>query len=105
MACPAFLNPVAKRFWGGGYQDAQARSIPWDCADWQAFAHADRPTAILESLSENRGKTPYCGIDQSDTFAKAETWEAGKDRNERDDTVFSENAASSGVSSPPKRVI
>ena len=27
-------------------------------------------------------------IDQSDTFAKAETWEAGKDRNERDDTVY-----------------
>ena len=45
-------------------------------------------TAILESLAENRGKTLYCGIDQSDTFAKAETWEAGKDRNERDDTVY-----------------
>ena len=71
-----------------GYQTAQARSIPWDCADWQAFAHADRTTAILESLAENRGKTLYCGIDQSDTFAKAETWQAGKDRNERDDTVY-----------------
>ena len=67
---------------------SQARSIPWDCADWQAFAHADRTTAILESLAENRGKTLYCGIDQSDTFSKAETWEAGKDRNERDDTVY-----------------
>ena len=87
MACPAFLNPVAKRFWGG-YQDAQARSIPWDCTDWQAFTHADRTTAILESLAENRGKTLYCGIDQSDTFSKAETWQAGKDRNERDDTVY-----------------
>ena len=74
--------------WGGGYQDAQARSIPWDCSDWQAFAHDDRPTAILESLAENRGKTLYCGIDQSDTFAKEETWAAGKDRNERDDTVY-----------------
>ena len=74
---------------GAGYGITQAaRAIPWDCTDWQAFAHADRTTAILESLAENRGKTLYCGIDQSDTFAKAETWEAGKDRNERDDTVY-----------------
>ncbi len=73
---------------GYGITTLQARSIPWDCADWQAFAHADRTTAILESLAENRGKTLYCGVDQSDTFAKTETWEAGKDRNERDDTVY-----------------
>ena len=74
---------------GAGYGITQAaRAIPWDCADWQAFAHDDRTTAILESLAENRGKTLYCGIDQSDTFAKAETWEAGRDRNERDDTVY-----------------
>ena len=73
---------------GGGYPSAQARAIPWDCSDWQAFVHADRTTAILESLAENRGKTLYCGIDQSDTFSKAETWAAGKDRNERDDTVY-----------------
>ena len=65
------------------------RAIPWDCSDWQAFAHADRTTAILESLAENRGKTLYCGVDQSDTFSKAETWAAGKDRNERDDTIYS----------------
>ena len=73
---------------GYGITTLQARSIPWDCSDWQAFAHADRTTAILESLAENRGKTLYCGVDQSDTFTKAETWEAGKDRNERDDTVY-----------------
>ena len=74
---------------GAGYGITQAaRSIPWDCSDWQAFAHSDRTTAILESLAENRGKTLYCGIDQSDTFGKAETWQAGKDRNERDDTVY-----------------
>ena len=74
---------------GYGITTTQAtRYIPWDCADWQAFAHDDRTTAILESLAENRGKTLYCGIDQSDTFTKAETWEAGKDRNERDDTVY-----------------
>ena len=39
-------------------------------------------------MAENRGKTLYCGLDQSDTFSKAETWQAGKDRNERDDTVY-----------------
>ena len=77
---------------GAGYGLATiqaARSIPWDCSDWQAFAHADRTTSILESVAENRGKTLYCGIDQSDTFGKAETWQAGKDRNERDDTIYS----------------
>ena len=73
---------------GYGIATLQARAIPWDCADWQAFAHEDRTTAILESLAENRGKTLYCGVDQSDTFTKAETWAAGKDRNERDDTVY-----------------
>ena len=74
---------------GAGYGISQAaRAIPWDCSDWQAFAHDDRTTAILESLAENRGKTLYCGVDQSDTFTKSETWEAGKDRNERDDTVY-----------------
>ena len=74
---------------GAGYGLSQAtRSIPWDCSDWQPYTHADRTTAILESLAENRGKTLYCGIDQSDTFSKAETWQAGKDRNERDDTIY-----------------
>ena len=74
---------------GGGATASQGRAIPWDCSDWQSFAHEDRTTAILESLAENRGKTLYCGVDQSDTFAKAETWAAGKDRNERDDTIYS----------------
>ena len=74
---------------GYGITTTQAtRYIPWDCADWQAFAHDDRTTSILESLAENRGKTLYCGVDQSDTFTKTETWEAGRDRNERDDTVY-----------------
>ena len=84
------LGIVLLLLMGAGYGIAtiQARAIPWDCTDWQAFAHDDRPTAILESLAENRGKTLYCGVDQSDTFTKAETWEAGKDRNERDDTVY-----------------
>ena len=64
------------------------RPIPWDCDTWAAFAHEDRTTQILESLAANRGKALYCGVDQSDTFTKAETWEAGRDRNERDDTVY-----------------
>ena len=89
---------------GTGYGAIQAaRSIPWDCSDWQPYAHADRNTAILESLAENRGKTLYCGLDQSDTFGKAETWAAGKDRNERNDTVIGGNAAPSAASSRPKR--
>ena len=91
---PKFIIPgiVFLLLLGAGYGLATiqaARAIPWDCSDWQAFAHAERPTAILESLAENRGKTLYCGIDQSDTFTKAETWAAGKDRNERDDTIYS----------------
>ena len=84
-------------FAGGGSYQAQAaatpRNIPWDCSDWQAAAAIDdaedaRVSVILESLATNRGKTLYCAIDQSDTFTKAETWQAGRDRNERDDTVY-----------------
>ena len=43
---------------------------------------------ILESLAANRGKSIYCAVDQSDTWTKSETWLAGRDRNERDDTVY-----------------
>ena len=72
---------------------ATPRNIPWDCSDWQtaaavADAADERVSVILETLAANRGKTLYCGVDQSDTFTKAETWLAGKDRNERDDTVY-----------------
>ena len=72
---------------------AAPRSIPWDCSDWQespAVADAEdaRVSMILESLAANRGKAIYCAIDQSDTWTKAETWAAGRDRNERDDTVY-----------------
>ncbi len=72
---------------------AAPRSIPWDCSDWQASpavadANDARVSLILESLAANRGKTIYCAIDQSDTFTKAETWAAGRHRNERDDTVY-----------------
>ena len=72
---------------------AAPRSIPWDCSDWQespavADAADARVSMILESLAANRGKSIYCAIDQSDTWTKAETWAAGRDRNERDDTVY-----------------
>ena len=72
---------------------ATPRNIPWDCSDWQAATAVDdaedaRVSVILESLATNRGKTLYCAVDQSDTFTKTETWQAGKDRNERDDTVY-----------------
>ena len=72
---------------------AAPRSIPWDCSDWQespAVADADdaRVSMILETLAANRGKAIYCAIDQSDTWTKAETWAAGRERNERDDTVY-----------------
>ena len=72
---------------------ATPRTIPWDCSDWQPAAAVDdaedaRVSVILESLATNRGKTLYCAVDQSDTFTKAETWQAGRDRNERDDTVY-----------------
>ena len=72
---------------------AAPRSIPWDCSDWQespAVADADdaRVSMILETLAANRGKSIYCAIDQSDTWTKSETWLAGRDRNERDDTVY-----------------
>ena len=72
---------------------AAPRSIPWDCSDWQESpavedAEDARVSTILESLAANRGKSIYCAIDQSDTWTKAETWLAGRDRNERDDTVY-----------------
>ena len=76
-----------------GAAAAAPRSIPWNCDDWQespAVADADdaRVSTILESLAANRGKSIYCAIDQSDTWTKSETWAAGRDRNERDDTVY-----------------
>ena len=87
---------------------AAPRSIPWNCDDWQpspAVEDADdaRVSLILESLATNRGKTIYCAIDQSDTFTKAETWAAGRHRNERDDTVYFGQSGTSAVSWRPKR--
>ena len=85
--------PPPERLFYVGAAEAAPRSIPWDCSDWQespAVADADdaRVSIILESLAANRGKAIYCAIDQSDTWTKSETWLAGRDRNERDDTVY-----------------
>ena len=72
----------------GSVEAARWVYVPHNCAEWEPIAHEERNIAILETLGVHRGKALYCGIDQSDTFAKAETWEAGKDRNQRDDTVY-----------------
>ncbi len=95
---PAFTRstselPPPEHLFYVGAAAAAPRSIPWNCSDWQespAVADADdaRVSMILESLAANRGKSIYCAIDQSDTWTKAETWAAGRDRNERDDTVY-----------------
>ncbi len=89
---PNYPPPYEHLFYADVAQ-AAPRSIPWECADWQetpAVEDADDPrvSLILEYLAANRGKTIYCAIDQSDTFTKAETWAAGRHRNERDDTVY-----------------
>ena len=72
----------------GSVEAARWVYVAHNCAEWEPIAHEERTIAILETLGVHRGKALYCGIDQSDTFAKAETWEAGKDRNQRDDTVY-----------------
>lgn len=76
----AFDNPPAEA--------ARWVFVPHNCAEWEPIDHAERKTAILESLGVHRGKTIYCGIDQSDTFSAAEVFEAGKDHNQRDDTTY-----------------
>ena len=72
---------------------AEARSTPWDCSDWQpypAVADADNELAssILETLASNRGKTLYCGLDQSDTWTKREVYDHAHMHNDRDRTQY-----------------
>lgn len=50
--------------------------------------YADRPQSILEALALNRGMTLYCGADRATVLTKAELWAAGRDHDERDDTVY-----------------
>ena len=75
-------------------QTAEARRfIRWDCSDWQprpAVADADNELAssILETLAENRGKTLYCGLDQSDTWTKRQVYDHAHAHNDRDRTQY-----------------
>ena len=43
---------------GYGITTLQARSIPWDCSDWQAFAHADRTTVHPRVPGGEPGQDP-----------------------------------------------
>ena len=77
----------------GPSQTAEARFIRWDCSDWQphpAVADADNELAssILETLAENRGKTLYCGLDQSDTWTKRQVYDNAHAHNDRDRTQY-----------------
>ena len=72
---------------------AEARSTPWGCSDWQpypAVADADNELAssILETLASNRGKTLYCGVDQSDTWTKRQVYDNAHMHNDRDRTQY-----------------
>ena len=89
---------------GAGYGISQAaRAIPWDCTDWQAFAHSDRTTSILESLAANRGKTLYCGIDQSDTFTKPKLGRPAATATSGTAPSIRASRAVSAALSPPRR--
>ena len=72
---------------------AEARFTRWDCSDWQpypAVADADNELAssILETLAANRGKTLYCGLDQSDTWTKRQVYDNAHMHNDRDRTQY-----------------
>ena len=72
---------------------AYARFTRWDCTDWSPFpavADADNELAssILETLAANRGKTLYCGVDQSDTWTKRQVYDNAHRHNDRDRTQY-----------------
>ena len=76
-----FVNPTYARF------------TRWDCSDWSPFpavADADNELAssILETLAANRGKTLYCGLDQSDTWTKRQVYDNAHRHNDRDRTQY-----------------
>ena len=79
---PFYLNTTEAR-----------RFIPWDCSGWQprpAVADAENQLAssILETLAENRGKTLYCGLDQSDTWTRRQVHDHAHRHNDRDRTQY-----------------
>ena len=72
---------------------AEARFIRWDCSDWQPYpavadAEDELASAILETLAANRGKTLYCGLDQSDTWTKRQVYDHAHMHNDRDRTQY-----------------
>ena len=82
MEHPFYLNTAEAR-----------RFIPWDCSGWQprpAVADAENQLAssILETLAENRGKTLYCGLDQSDTWTRRQVHDHAHAHNDRDRTQY-----------------
>ena len=78
----------------GPSQPAEAaRFIRWDCSDWQprpavADAENELASSILETLAENRGKTLYCGLDQSDTWTRRQVHDHAHAHNDRDRTQY-----------------
>ena len=89
---------------GAGYATIQAaRAIPWDCSNWQAFAHADRTTAILESLAET-GAKPFTAASTSLTLsARPKPGRPAKTATSGTIPSIPGNAAFSAALSPPKR--
>ena len=88
-----------------GLTTIQARSIPWDCADWQAFAHDDRTTAILESLAENRARPSTAASTSPIPLPKPKLGKPAKTAMNGMTPSISASAASSAALSPPRRVI
>ena len=72
---------------------AYARFTRWDCSDWSPFpavadAEDELASSILETLADNRGKTLYCGVDQSDTWTKRQVYDNAHRHNDRDRTQY-----------------
>ena len=72
---------------------AYARFTRWDCSDWSPFpavaeAEDELASSILETLAANRGKTLYCGVDQSDTWTKRQVYDNAHRHNDRDRTQY-----------------
>ena len=72
---------------------AYARFTRWDCSDWEPYpavadAEDELASSILETLAANRGKTLYCGIDQSDTWTKRQVYDNAHRHNDRDRTQY-----------------
>ena len=53
-----------------------------------ADAEDELASAILETLADNRGKTLYCGLDQSDTWTKRQVYDHAHAHNDRDRTQY-----------------